>query len=494
MMVSSLDHPLKRILKNNLFLYFVLLILAIISRYPVLGNPFIFFDEEFYLFVGGRMLHGDIPYVDVWDRKPIGLFLIYEFFHLFGPYRIWAYQIGALLSAWATSILCMKTARFVAPKTGAFLAGCLYLLWINGAMGIGGQAPVFYNLLITGAMLAIVTFLEKQKPEAISRTGILVMALFGIAIQIKPTVVFEGIYAGLFLLWLTYQKTKSWFAILSNALIWCGIALIPTLCVIGFYAGIGHFHDWWFANVSSIFLKQQSSHNDWPTFWHWIHWAVTITLLLLSIMVLRALVVRQKPAKVSLIFITGWAWTAFAGFILFGCFSKHYALPLFAPFFINAAPLWQARIGRLWLIVLVLWGGQRSLTGVKQAQQMGSARDLKQITHLLSSPKGCIFNFSGPDIIMDAVPYCSLTRLPFSAHLSSDTEKTALPVDPNAEMRRIMALSPRYIIIEDDRGTNAGMNMNTKAILDEQIKTAYKEIYRHKQNDDDDNIVIFMRQ
>ncbi|MBA5726144.1 hypothetical protein CPA57_07655 [Bombella sp. TMW2.1880] len=494
MMPSHSSHQPRKTLQNNLFLYFVLLIVAVISRYPALGNPFIFFDEEFYLFVGGRMLHGDIPYVDVWDRKPIGLFLIYEFFHLFGPYRIWAYQIGALLSAWATSILCMKMARFIAPKTGAFLTGCLYLLWINGAQGIGGQAPVFYNLLITGAMLAIVTFLDQKQTKSLNRTGILVMALFGIAIQIKPTVVFEGIYAGLVLLWMTYQKTKSWSAILVNAFLWCGIALIPTLCVIGFYAGIGHFHDWWFANVSSIFLKQKTPHDSWKTFWHWIHWAVTITLLLLSIMILRALVIKQKPTKVSLIFITGWAWAAFAGFILFGCFSKHYALPLFAPFFINAAPLWQARMGRLWLIILVLWGGQRNLSEIKQARHMGSARDLKQITRLLSSPGGCVFNFGGPDIILDAVPYCPLTRLPFSAHLNSDTEKTALPVDPDTEMRRILALSPRYIIIGEDRSSNAGLNMSTNAILNERIKSAYKEIYRHKQDDENDNIVIFIKQ
>lgn len=494
MMVSSLSHLARNTSRNTFFLYFLLLIFATMCRWPVLGNPFIFFDEEFYLFVGGRMLHGDLPYVDVWDRKPIGIFLIYEFFHLFGPYRVWAYQIGALLSAWATSILCMKIARFIAPVAGAFVAGCLYLLWTSGAQGIGGQAPIFYNLLVTGAMLAIVTCLNNRRPETIGRTGLLVMALFGIAIQIKPTVVFEGIYAGLFLLWMRYRAERSWSVLLTSTLCWCGIALIPTLCVVGVYAGLGHLHDWWFANGSSIFLKKQVPHNTWKDFWHWTHWAFTITLLLVSILALRALTARQKPDDPCLTFITGWAWTAFAGFILFGCFSKHYALPLFAPFCINAAPLWRAKTGRLWLAILALWGGQRTLSEIKQVQHTGSAHELKQITRLLSSPGGCVFNFNGPDIILDAVPYCSLTRLPFSAHLSSDTEKTALPVDPDTEVKRILALSPRYIIIEDDRGTNAGLNMSTKALLDEQVKASYREIYRHRQSSNDDNIVIFMKQ
>ncbi|MCH4090465.1 hypothetical protein [Acetobacter sp.] len=75
-----------------------LLLFAIVSRVATFGNPLIHIDEQFYLFAGGRLLHGDLPYVQIWDRKPLGLFLLYAFFHLFGPWRFLAYQIGALLS------------------------------------------------------------------------------------------------------------------------------------------------------------------------------------------------------------------------------------------------------------------------------------------------------------------------------------------------------------------------------------------------------------
>ncbi|MGJ3625795.1 hypothetical protein AB5I41_00100 [Sphingomonas sp. MMS24-JH45] len=32
---------------------------------------------EYYLLVGDRLFHGALPYVDVWDRKPVGLFLVF---------------------------------------------------------------------------------------------------------------------------------------------------------------------------------------------------------------------------------------------------------------------------------------------------------------------------------------------------------------------------------------------------------------------------------
>ena len=43
----------------------------------MLGYPLIHIDEQFYLLVGDGMLSGSLPYVDVWDRSPIGLFVIY---------------------------------------------------------------------------------------------------------------------------------------------------------------------------------------------------------------------------------------------------------------------------------------------------------------------------------------------------------------------------------------------------------------------------------
>lgn len=194
-----------------------LLLFAIAIRWQTFGNPLLHQDEDFYLFVGGRILKGDLPFVDIWDRKPIGLFLLYAFFHLFGSWRFLAYQVGALLSLWGTSLLVVRIATFIAPFGGALLAGFMYEAWPSIAGGEGGQAPIFYNLLVASAMTLIVCRLQQlSNKNILRRTGMVVMLLFGIALQIKYTVLFEGIFAGIFLLW-TGWKTKQSIKILLRS-------------------------------------------------------------------------------------------------------------------------------------------------------------------------------------------------------------------------------------------------------------------------------------
>jgi hypothetical protein len=77
----------------------VLAIAVIATRAVWFGDPAADFDEQLYSFIGWRMTHGDLPYVQVWDRKPFGLFAVFAFAHwLMGPGAI-AYQgLGCVAS------------------------------------------------------------------------------------------------------------------------------------------------------------------------------------------------------------------------------------------------------------------------------------------------------------------------------------------------------------------------------------------------------------
>lgn len=55
----------------------VFFLVALVLRAPWLGDPLFHADEQFYLLMGDQLWHGVLPYVDLWDRKPLGLFLIY---------------------------------------------------------------------------------------------------------------------------------------------------------------------------------------------------------------------------------------------------------------------------------------------------------------------------------------------------------------------------------------------------------------------------------
>src|SRR3546814_10896897 len=78
--------------------------------------------------LGDRILnHGAIPYVDIWDRKPVGLFLLYAGIRLLGGDGIVQYQVVATLFAAATAILIAGWSARFSGWVAATVAGLFYL-------------------------------------------------------------------------------------------------------------------------------------------------------------------------------------------------------------------------------------------------------------------------------------------------------------------------------------------------------------------------------
>ena len=239
----------------------VLAIAAVALRCWDFGNPVIHVDEQYYLLVGDRMLHGALPYVDIWDRKPIGLFLIYAAIRLLPGDGILAYQLVATGFAAATAWCVWRGARMIgAGPTGALAAGVACLIWTSLLGGRGGQSPVFYNLLMAAAVLLVLRLprlADRRAIGAIVASGAAACALAGLAIQIKYTPVFEGLFFGLAHLWYLRRAGAGLRATAASALVWMAIGAGHSLMVIGWYRAIGSraFDAFWFANVSSIFLR-----------------------------------------------------------------------------------------------------------------------------------------------------------------------------------------------------------------------------------------------
>ena len=168
-----------------------LVAVAFLIRLPHYGNPYYEIDEGFYLVVGDRLLHGFLPYVDIWDRKPIGLFLIYGAIRLLGGGGVIQYQVVATLFAAGTACLIQHVSRPIAGQIGAIIAGLAYLLWIETVEGGGGQAPIFYNLFIVGMAALALKALSPAGRDRFFGLASGSMVLGGLAIQIKYTAVFE---------------------------------------------------------------------------------------------------------------------------------------------------------------------------------------------------------------------------------------------------------------------------------------------------------------
>ncbi len=455
----------------------LLLIVSIVVRGQVLGYPLIHIDEQFYLLIGEALLHGQLPYVDVWDRKPIGLFLIYALARLIGGEGIWQYQILALLSVAATAFLISRIARRIAPPPGALAAALVYVVWLNIGSGAGGQAPVFYNLPMAGAALAIARLLDRPAGARLSRlqgSGALAMLLVGIAMQMKYTALFEGLAFGIFLLFIARREGLHPRKLFLMGAFWVACALAPTLLALLAYAAMGELDAFMFANFYSIFYRAPATSGELPLR------LVRITAFVAPLIILGVLGAKRefrKRPSITYDFVAIWFFVACLGVLALGTYFRHYALPLFLPGAVVTAtafgasgPLRRFALGTL-LIAFVI--GQLMLFDVKRMS--GSRAMLDRMVASMHRHPGCLFIYNGHPILYHMSRRCRTTRYWLPSHFSKANEANALGVDIDFETRHILSQRPGLIVTTlPARPTE---NRQTRAILNAAIARDYALVH-----------------
>lgn len=440
-------------IRRDLWVAAFFLWLAVAIRSAQFGNPVVQIDEQFYLLVGDRMWQGALPYVDFWDRKPFGLFLIYAATRLFGGDGVLQYQVVAACSAAATAFLIALLARRIAPPRGGMFAGAIYLVWLMVNGGDGGQAPVFYNLLVAGAALCVVRTIEQPRfDRAAFGWSCGAMALMGLALQIKYSVLIEGVFFGLALIWAALRGGTRPVAVLGAAASWLTLALIPTALAYAYYAGIGQGPTFVFANFQSIFLR---SPYEADIAQRLLKIASRLALPLLAAM--AGWLWCRDAAPGTRWFLGAWTATAIFSLLVFGTYHDHYALAPLLPIALMGAPAyaWASAIPRTRLRVMpvalivalvgVLWGWV-IIDDLRWRRGDGSA--VRAMAARIA-PGETLFVFSGDP----ALYHLSGARIPtawnFPTLLSERRDMLSLGTDMHAELARVMAAHPRYVATRD---------------------------------------------
>jgi hypothetical protein len=415
-------------------------------RIASFGHPNIDSDEAFYFLVGQAMHEGAIPYVDLWDRKPFGLFALYYLFAGISS-SVLAYQIPAWLSVAATSWLINGIATRLHSRRAGISAGLIYPLMLPLLFGWGGQAPVFYNLPVAGAAYLMVRALPKLHGAQVPRAAHVAMATLGIAITIKQTVLFEAAYFGLAGVCLLARAGCPWLRTASIAAVWIALGLGPTAAVAIAYWSIGHWPEFWQATVTSNFAKRGAD---------------AITLLarardlyfrlapLAGAALLGVLLTRTgRPRDGQLQFFFGWIVAAAVGFVAVPNLYPHYALPLLPPLAV-AAGMFFARgwIGALGLAAVVAYSAWNieyfdwRYTRTAQQQVTAMARSVRE--H--GGSRG-LFIFDGPILLYRLVGQRPLSPLALPLHLNYAVEENVSHLNTNAEVARVLSLNPGAVTV-----------------------------------------------
>lgn len=429
----------------------LLMIAAVLIRMPNFGNPAYDLDEEFYLLVGDRMLHGALPYVDIWDRKPVGLFLIYSAIRLLGGDGIYQYQIVAAVFAGGTAWLIHRIAYPVAGRVGALIGGLLYLLWIETVQGGGGQAPIFYNLFVAGTAACTLAAFDTDDARRFRQMAFSAMALGGIAIQIKYTSVFEIGYFGVLLAWRVHRDSRDIVSAMLETASMTAVALAPTIAALLFYTAIGQLHAFWFANFQSIFLR---SHAD-PAEVHSRLVQMVLHVLALSVCYGAGLWHLRRdvaaPIRRWQWIVSGWLAVAIAGFFSIGAIFTHYMLPLFVPLSVAATPIFRRKPLGPVMAAIALWLPSSNLRYPDFDTTQTTIAKVAAMQALIPPDVDtrCMQMFAGPPILYLRTHACLVTRYIFPDHLVARIETQAIGTDTQREIARVIARRPRAIVSDD---------------------------------------------
>jgi hypothetical protein len=427
-----------------------LLIFAFALRGWDFGNPVLHVDEQFYLLVGDRLLHGSIPYLELWDRKPVGLFLIYAVISALPGGGIVGGQIVATMVAAITAWLVSRCARAIGvPSLASIGAGAAYLIWLSALGGEGGQSPVYYNLLIAaGALLTLKLPLlaHDKQVQAIWWNGLIACLLAGMAIQIKYTPVFEGAYFGfMHLIYLRRAGARRRFTLAAGAA-WITAGIAPTLMSIAWFAWLGDaaFQAFWFANFESILRRP-----GYPV------WELALRLLgiaaqLFPLLAAAAFAARRpepggEKFHESWYLLLGWVGAAIAGFLAIGTFFDHYALPVVAPLAVLSAAAF-ARHRAILIGALAIGIVGVAVEHLLRPNDRAGARAVARIVAANSEGRGCPYVFAGDTITYHMARACLPTRFAFPNHLTHVSERGATGASQSGEVARILATRPPVIV------------------------------------------------
>ena len=426
----------------------LLLAVALAARIATFGNPIVHVDEQFYFIAAQGMLHGSLPYVDIWDRKPIGIFLIYLPAAAAGPMLgIWVYQAMALCSAVLTALTLATLSHRAGWCRGALPAAAMYIVWLNLADGQGGQSPVFYNLPMALAVLLASFRADAAISDCAGRTrGLAAMFLVGLALQIKYSAVFEGIWIGIWLSWMEWRSSRSISTLgHSTALVLAAVA--PTLAVAGSYALLGHAGAFVFANFVSVLQRGadpviESASNLF------IVSAILSPLLALAIAGIRF---RAGDAgqRMRQVFLQGWLASSVTGLLIFGSWFLHYALPVMVPAACCAASYltFGSRRRALMLPLLLIVSAGAEVTVIAKRLGRGTPTEFAHLVEIVGRGTGSLYVYSGEPMLYAATGRPSVSRYVFPSHLSRIRETGAIGADQAQEIRRIFAHSPAIVVM-----------------------------------------------
>lgn len=460
--------------------------LVLFLRLTALPQSVIDWDESIYLLMARSMLQGHVPYTAVWDTKPPGLYVLFALAQILFGQTVLAIRLLAMAVVTATTLLIWLYGRSLLGgwAIGA-LAALFYAIFSTQNGGLASNAEIMFAPFTVAAFLLLGW--RTGVPAAIQPgrrlTFLAIGLLLGAAIQIKAVAGME-LLAVLALLGLppllsrrAGRPLQRGETALAAGLVLVG-ALLPLLLAAGAFVLEGHFADYVYANftATSIYLRAAPPLAPAPVAEALLAQARGAALLWLAALAALPLAwsIRRRHPHVALNLLALGMWWAFAlaATVLSRRYFPHYFLQVLPPLsLLAAAVIVQAvqldsglpRARQALLVGLIVAIGLAQPIARPLRHSLEEAQVLIRRTprvELLNytaaylrermAPDDTIFVAEGPPILYYLTGAPIPTRYALPAYLNRPDVSVITGIDPLAELERIMALRPRYVVLAED--------------------------------------------
>lgn len=423
----------------------LLVLLTLATRLIYFGDPVSDHDEQLYSLIGQHMLAGNLPYVDVWDRKPVGLFLLFAFAHALGGSGALAYQLLAALFACAGTWLTYLLARGLADGPTAAAGAALYPVLMAIYGGQSGQSEIFHVPLVLAMLLLL---RDPGHPKAAMRAcG--AMLIGGLALQVKYTVLPQCLFFGGIALFGEWRRGAVPGRLARRAAIFAALGLAPTILAALAYASLGEFRAFFFANFESFFQRQSLPGGRLRT---------DLLPYLLPLLVLiggglaAAFTFRPPRDWRGYGLYCGFLIATLASVLLPGTVYLYYFAALVPAAILVAMPLLDRR-GPLSIVPATLLVTATCYLFFPVQRYQAAREERAAVSHLarelqpyVGADGHCLYVYDGPAALYSLTGSCLPTRFVYPDHLNNAFERGALGISQDGEVARILAARPGAIV------------------------------------------------
>ena len=476
-----------------------LIIGVVCPRLPTINFDVLNVDEAVYLLIGRAWRMGALPYVDIVDRKPLGLFFINAVADGFFWDPIIGARIIGLIATLIAAWLIMEFAqRFMrqGPMVG-MACGLLYSTYALLFAGDAVEAPIFSAPFLLGAAILVmgeITALRSGDAPTVKRlmgAGL----LLGITFQIKYVTAMEAFAFGAMYLLAGWNASRahsghSHPSLLRQVVLAASAmtlaALAPMALAYGAYAALGHGPEFIFYVFSSnldrgvtdasaaVFLRRISLFS-----------LAFLPLLILSGRFLlrraRACVHEREVPRSVVGFLTAWFAAAMIAGIAQLQFYDHNFYEAVLPLALTAgAGLRPANAGNrahnaaLKTAAVVLGLALAGYAGkyVMDIADNGSPYQPSRIASDIASARArsmYVFNYHS---LLYAVADIQLpTKYPLASHMLRDLEARSFHFDAVAEITRILDEDPDMIVVE--RPVSPTVSAERRQLIETRLRGQY---------------------